>query len=156
MAVPIVPKDIGLLEAMMATIGAVWSIGFVAYTFIFEHYRDAYSKVIAETEQHLKYGGKDAHDRGFWVERATELRKHIAIYEIVFLGYLLSGFAAVGSILFSAYVVARDDPSLVLPAEYAFGIVLILLGAFLSIEVSTSVRRLQQRRDELKGLIESP
>src|SRR5256885_11382890 len=48
-------NDFALLPAMMSTIGTIWSIGLVAYVFIFQYLKDTLND-IATPKRLLKYG----------------------------------------------------------------------------------------------------
>ena len=60
------PRDIGLLSAMMATVGSIWAIGFVAYVFIYQNFSDTDSlpAQVEKIKVHIDQG-----ERGYWEDQ---------------------------------------------------------------------------------------
>lgn len=145
--------SLALLGAMMATIGTIWSILFVAYTFIYEHFDRHYPDLLEKLKMHLKYGPPDGEDRSYWTKEANEIITRMGRYEVVFDAYLAAGALSFASIILSGYTMAYDLPDLVWGSGVLFVIALVSLAAALSYEIWSSRRSIAKRRSDLEELL---
>lgn len=132
--------DTAILAAMMATIGSIWAIGFVAYTFVYQNFRsvDDLPSRVDEIQMYREHGGKDPPTVAYWEGQRAEVYDRLGRYAFVFRAYLITGPYVFLSIVISGAAMAYDRPDLIALAGGVFLLTLSLLVAALSYEVWTS------------------
>ena len=116
-------NDFALLPAMMSTIGTIWSIGLVAYVFIFQYLKDT-----------LK-------------DNATP--KRLLRYSVVFSIYMIAGLFTGACLLLSGMALAFDRLDLIPWAGATFFLSLLMLVGALSYEIGTSVAAVLKLRRQM-------
>jgi len=115
-----------LLAAMMGVIATVWSIGFVAYIFIYGYFEKRYlDKAFGQV-------GLSEADRARMLCRVSGNR-------LVYVGYLIAGVIAATSIVASGVVLALGDSRWVCWAYAAFFAALIAHVVLFTQELRTSI-----------------
>ena len=118
-----------LLATMMVVIATVWSIGFVAYNFVYGYFEKRY------LDAALGKGGLS--DAG----RARMLRR-VSKNLFVYWGYLVAGVVAAASIVTSGFVLALGDSRWVYWAYVVFGVALVFHVVLFTIELMSSTHQM--------------
>jgi hypothetical protein len=144
--------DTALLSAMMATIGAIWAIGFVAYTLVYQNFRsvDNLPNRVENITMNREHGGKDIPTVQYWERQRIDVHDRLGRYAFVFRAYLVSGAYVFLSIVISGAALAYDRPDLIPLAGSLFLLTLSLLVAALSYEVWTSYRYVTRLRMSMR------
>ncbi len=112
---------------MMAIIAVVWSIGFIAYSFIFDYFAQWSGKL-------LTTAGPTFGTRHRFLQNL-----------LVFVGYALAGVLAFSSIIVCAVTLGNDSPSLIPLAWQFFVAALVAHLALFTFEVFTSIKHVLLR-----------
>lgn len=128
----------------MATIGSIWAIGFVAYTFVYQNFRsvDGLPSRVEKVRMYLDSGGGGEH----WERERAETEERLGRYAFVFRAYLITGPYVFLTIVVSGAALAYDRPDLIPIASGLFLLTLVILVGALSYEVWTSYRYVSRLR----------
>ena len=132
---------------MMATVGSIWAIGFVAYVFIYQNFSDT-DNLPAQVEKikvHIDQG-----EKGYWEDQRQAAYARLGRYERVFEIYLAAGGVVFVSIVLSGAVIAFDRADLIWVTGAAFVLALAMLVIALSFEVWTSIRHVRRLRAKMR------
>lgn len=158
------PEDLALLSAMMATIGSIWAIGFMAFVLLYQNFSATErlpTTVMSITEYrthgpadlvatYTQYGRDISPLTAKWERLRRDTLERLRRLKHVFEMYLAAGAVVFVSIVLSGAVIAFDVPSLVWAAGVIFVLALGMLVSALSYEIWTSIRYVHRLYGEIQ------
>ncbi len=120
-----------LLGAMLGVVAVVWSIGFIAYEFIYGYFDRRY------LDDAMGKHGMTAEEQGRMLRRVSNNR-------CVYVGYFVMNFFAVAALVVIGTVLAAGDALGASAAYVLFVIVVAGYGVLFAYELLTTIRQMNR------------
>ena len=133
------PTEVSLLIAMMSTSAAILSIGFATYAFLWNLVYRWRREMKDWWEEHK---GKDEASSE-WVPDPED-KNELKTYIFLFIGLLLDGGLAFGTIVIGAVTIALDIPGLIVVVSILYALALLTFLILFANQIARSIKKMRK------------